>query len=209
MHIIYSSLHPPPHSRASPTLSCKIPTLPLIHENTSGGRSAPPMQENKAPKKKKTRREFHVVTPERAADGAAPKGVTNFSLDDSGKFEVRLDRACNAKFENELHYDMNVTGTLSYGQIDGLVGISAQDLFLWFPVIEIRVDIPSSGLIYFDVGVVSKQYSLSSFESPRDCLAAPAPDLREGKRIVESVSKIMSRKLRFELDKDNLGRTSL
>ncbi|KAL8055705.1 hypothetical protein ABFX02_04G073000 [Erythranthe guttata] len=141
--------------------------------------------------------------------GLLPKGVTNFSLDDSGKFEVRLDRACNAKFENELHYDMNVTGTLSYGQIDGLVGISAQDLFLWFPVIEIRVDIPSSGLIYFDVGVVSKQYSLSSFESPRDCLAAPAPDLREGKRIVESVSKIMSRKLRFELDKDNLGRTSL
>lgn len=122
--------------------------------------------------------------------GLLPKGVNNFSLDDSGKFEVHLDRACNAKFENELHYDINVTGSISYGQIDGLSGISAQDLFLWFPVIEIRVDIPSSGLIYFDVGVVSKQFSLSSFETPRDCLADTGPDLRDGRRIVDSVSKV-------------------
>ncbi|KAK1425241.1 hypothetical protein QVD17_20589 [Tagetes erecta] len=31
--------------------------------------------------------------------------------------------------------------------------------------------IPSSGLIHFDVGVVHKQFSLSSFDTPRDCLA--------------------------------------
>ncbi|CAH2046434.1 unnamed protein product [Thlaspi arvense] len=37
---------------------------------------------------------------------------------------------------------------------------------------RIRVDMPSSGLIYFDVGVVRKQYSLSLFETPRDCVAA-------------------------------------
>ncbi|PIN08013.1 hypothetical protein CDL12_19411 [Handroanthus impetiginosus] len=122
--------------------------------------------------------------------GLLPKGVKNFSLDNSGKFEVHLDSACIAQFENELHYDMNVSGTLRFGQIDGLSGISAQDLFLWFPVIEIRVDIPSSGLIYFDVGVVSKQFSLSSFETPRDCLAAPGPDLRDGRQIVETVSQI-------------------
>lgn len=105
--------------------------------------------------------------------GLLPKGVTNFTFDTSGRFEVHLDQACNAKFEDELHYDRNVSGTLTYGQIGGLSGISAQDLFLWFPVKEIRVDIPSSGLIYFDVGVVSKQFSLSSFETPRDCLASP------------------------------------
>ncbi|KAI3450126.1 hypothetical protein Pfo_006791 [Paulownia fortunei] len=141
--------------------------------------------------------------------GLLPKGVKNFSLDNSGKFEVHLDRACNAKFENELHYDMNVSGTLRYGQIDGLSGISAQDLFLWFPVIEIRVDIPSSGLIYFDVGVVSKQFSLSSFETPRDCLAVPGPDLQDGRKIVETVSKILSGKVRYELDQDNFARTAL
>lgn len=123
--------------------------------------------------------------------GLLPKGIRNFSLDNSGKFEVHLDRACNAKFENELHYDMNVSGTIRYGQIDELSGISAQDLFLWFPVIEIRVDIPSSGLIYFDVGVVSKQFSLSSFETPRDCLAVSAPDLQAGSQTVETVSKVI------------------
>ncbi|XP_076950729.1 uncharacterized protein At5g01610-like [Bidens hawaiensis] len=104
--------------------------------------------------------------------GLLPKGVTNFTFDDSGRFEVHLDQACNAKFEDELHYDRKVSGNLTFGRIDGLSGISAQDLFLWFPVKEIRVDIPSSGLIYFDVGVVSKQFSLSSFETPRECVAS-------------------------------------
>ncbi|KAL8531118.1 hypothetical protein ACS0TY_007943 [Phlomoides rotata] len=141
--------------------------------------------------------------------GLLPEGIRNFSLDNSGKFEVHLDRACNAKFENELHYDMNISGTIRYGQIDELIGISAQDLFLWFPVIEIRVDIPSSGLIYFDVGVVSKQFSLSSFETPRDCLAVSSPDLQAGRQTVEMLSKIRSGKLRFKLDQDNAARTAL
>ncbi|KAI3786903.1 hypothetical protein L1987_40973 [Smallanthus sonchifolius] len=104
--------------------------------------------------------------------GLLPKGVTDFTFDASGRFEVHLDQACNAKFEDELHYEQNVSGNLTYGQIGGLSGISAQDLFLWFPVKEIRVDIPSSGLIYFDVGIVSKQFSLSSFETPKECLAS-------------------------------------
>ncbi|EPS74377.1 hypothetical protein M569_00379, partial [Genlisea aurea] len=122
--------------------------------------------------------------------GLLPKGVKDFSVEeDSGKFRVHLDRACNAKFESVMHYDMNVTGTLRFGQIDGLSGISAQDLFLWLPVIGIRVDIPSSGLIYFNTSVVSKQFSLSDFETPRDCLAFPAPDLQEGKQITEIISK--------------------
>ncbi|KAK4440962.1 hypothetical protein Salat_0431100 [Sesamum alatum] len=141
--------------------------------------------------------------------GLLPKGVKNFSLDNSGKFEVHLDQACNAKFENELHYDKNVSGNIRYGQIDGLSGISAQDLFLWFPVIEIRVDDPSSGLIYFNVGVVSKQFSLSSFETPRDCLAVPGPDLQYGRQIVETVNKVRSGKLRYELDQDTALRTAL
>ncbi|KAI3667886.1 hypothetical protein L6452_42956 [Arctium lappa] len=115
--------------------------------------------------------------------GLFPKGVTNFTLHDSGRFQVYLDQACNAKFEDELHYDRSVSGNLTFGQIGELSGISAKDLFLWFPVKEIWVDVPSSGLIYFDVGVVSKQFSLSSFEIPRDCLDSPVP------------SKILSRKL--------------
>ncbi|KAL5566701.1 hypothetical protein UlMin_029865 [Ulmus minor] len=106
--------------------------------------------------------------------GLLPKGITEFSQDPStGFFQVMLNKPCNAKFENQVHYDFNVTGTLTFGRIGNLSGVSAQELFLWFPVKGIRVDVPSSGLIYFDVGVVDKQFSLSLFESPPDCTADP------------------------------------
>ncbi|KAL3725040.1 hypothetical protein ACJRO7_030107 [Eucalyptus globulus] len=144
--------------------------------------------------------------------GLLPKGVTSFRIDPDGQFEVYLDRACNAKFESELHYDRNVSGTLSYGQIGALSGISAQELFLWFPVKGIRVDIPSSGLIYFDVGVVSKQFSLSLFETPPDCTAARAEEMggfRDGELIAEAVSEGQSGKLRYQLDQGHFTREVL
>ncbi|CAI9302138.1 unnamed protein product [Lactuca saligna] len=102
--------------------------------------------------------------------GLLPKGITNFTIDPSTqRFEVHLNRSCNTKFETSVRFDWNFSGSLSYGQISNLSGIAAQDLFLWFPVQGIRVDVPTSGIIYFDVGVVFKQFSLSSFETPRDC----------------------------------------
>ena len=126
--------------------------------------------------------------------GLLPKGITRFDFDDSGRFEVHLDQACNAKFESELHYDRNVSGNLSYGQIGVLSGISAKELFLWFPVKGIRVDVPSSGLIYFDVGVVFKQFSLSLFDTPRDCMAIrdfeTADSIRDGKLLAEAIAQV-------------------
>lgn len=124
--------------------------------------------------------------------GLLPKGISKFNLDQTGHFQVHLDQACNAKFESELHYDRNVSGTLSYGQIGALSGISAQELFLWFPVKEIRVDVPSSGIIYFDVGVVYKQFSLSLFETPRDCMAVQndSQDFLNHKHIAQAVYQV-------------------
>lgn len=132
--------------------------------------------------------------------GLLPNGVNDFRLDGDGKFIAYLDRECNAKYESELHYDRNVSGFLSYGQIANLSGISAQDLFLWFPVKEIRVDVPSSGLIYFDVGVVYKQFSLSMFETPRDCTEVPPPDVVDGGFIARIASKSLPSKLGYGLD---------
>lgn len=110
--------------------------------------------------------------------GLLPKGITNFSMDPtSGRFEVHMERSCDTKFESQVRYDWNFSGVLEYGQIANLSGIAAQDLFLWFPVKGIRVDIPSSGLIYFDVGVVFKRFSLSLFETPRDCTISDEEDL--------------------------------
>ncbi|PKA61737.1 hypothetical protein AXF42_Ash008567 [Apostasia shenzhenica] len=101
--------------------------------------------------------------------GLLPKGVRYFRLDEDGRLEVHLEEDCTAKFETKVRYDRNFTGSLSYGQIAAISGIYSQELFLWLPVLGIRVDIPSSGLIYFDVGGIYKQFSLALFETPPDC----------------------------------------
>ncbi|KAI9120052.1 hypothetical protein K1719_009021 [Acacia pycnantha] len=137
--------------------------------------------------------------------GLLPKGVKEFGIDGEGRFWVHLDEACNAQFENELHFERNVSGNLTYGQIGELSGISAQDLFLWFPVKGIRVDVPNSGLIYFDVGVVRKQFSMSVFETPLDCVAVRHDDVvgfQDGQLMAEAVSKGKSSKLRYRLHQE-------
>ncbi|XP_071738054.1 uncharacterized protein At5g01610-like isoform X1 [Rutidosis leptorrhynchoides] len=142
---------------------------------------------------KQTQTIYEILKSNGLPMGLLPKGVTNFTFDDSGRFEVHLDQACNSKFENEFHYDQKISGTLTLGQINQVSGISAQELFMWFTVKAIRVDIPSSGLIYFDVGVVHKQFSLSSFDTPRDCLVS-AIDYHN-QLITQSVPTRLSRKL--------------
>ncbi|MBA0633450.1 hypothetical protein Godav_005361, partial [Gossypium davidsonii] len=143
--------------------------------------------------------------------GLLPKGISRFDIDDTGRFEVHLDQACNAKFESQLHFDTNVSGTLSYGQIGALSGIAAQELFLWFPVKGIGVDVPSSGLIYFDVGVVVKQLPLSMFETPKDCMAVgdfeSGDSIPDDDLLAESIAKSQSAKLGHELDQGSLGGT--
>lgn len=150
---------------------------------------------------------YEVLRRHGLPSGLLPKGVRDFNLDEEGRFEVHLEEGCTAKFETEVHYDRNITCKLSYGQIAAISGVFAHELFLWFPVRVIRVDIPSSGLIYFDVGVIYKQFSLSLFETPPDCSpAAPAPSLdhlHEGHHIAQIVSKSQSGKLRYDLDQDN------
>ncbi|XP_010552012.1 PREDICTED: uncharacterized protein LOC104822466 [Tarenaya hassleriana] len=135
--------------------------------------------------------------------GLLPNGVKEFSVDGkTGEFSVYLNQACNAKYESELHYEANVTGTLGFGWISGLSGISAQELFLWFPVKGIRVDVPSSGVIYFDVGVVRKQYSMSMFETPRDCVAVRGEDEIWGENKIQSSVLPL-----YQLDQESRGRS--
>ncbi|XP_078434438.1 uncharacterized protein LOC144705559 isoform X1 [Wolffia australiana] len=101
--------------------------------------------------------------------GLFPLQFKQFQIDSQGKFLLTLDRPCDARFDDELHYDVEITGTIGYGQMTGLAGIAAKELFLWLPVKGIRVDVPSSGIIYFDVGVVLKQFPVSVFEIAPDC----------------------------------------
>lgn len=141
--------------------------------------------------------------------GLLPKGITEYALNTtSGEFRVFLAAPCHAKFENQVRYDFNVSGTLTFGRIADLSGVSAQELFLWFPVKGIRVDVPSSGLIYFDVGVVDKQFSLSLFESPPDCTALDPSDPSSSSSNSPSVSASSSSsklklKLKLKVDFDS------
>lgn len=105
--------------------------------------------------------------------GLLPKGITNFSVSPTTSlYQISLPNPCIAKFENQLLYNPNISFHLTHAHIGNLSGVSTQELFLWFTVIGIRVDVPSSGVIHFDVGVVDKQYSLSLFENPPDCTVA-------------------------------------
>ncbi|KAL8456493.1 hypothetical protein ACS0TY_034633 [Phlomoides rotata] len=63
---------------------------------------------------------YEVLKTHGLSMGLLPKGVSNFSLDDSGKFQVRLDRACNAKFENEIHGNLS---SLKWEYFDFLFGL--------------------------------------------------------------------------------------
>ncbi|CAA6659822.1 unnamed protein product [Spirodela intermedia] len=126
-------------------LAVAVVLTPAASEQSNEGVDAPSAPE-------KTVRE--VLRSHGLPIGLVPHGVKEFRIDGEGRFQVQLERPCNARFENEVHYDANITGRL------------ATELFLWFPVKGIRVDIPSSGLIYFDVGVIFKQFSLSLFETP-------------------------------------------
>ncbi|KAL0302903.1 UNVERIFIED_CONTAM: hypothetical protein Sradi_6158400 [Sesamum radiatum] len=106
--------------------------------------------------------------------GLFPKGISAFSIDPpTGRFLLHLvySSPCKAEFETHVRYQCNITGTISFAKIANLSGVAAQELFLWLPVKGIRVDVPSTGLIYFDVGVVFKQFSLSFFETPKECNA--------------------------------------
>ncbi|KAL9243096.1 hypothetical protein vseg_017025 [Gypsophila vaccaria] len=104
--------------------------------------------------------------------GLLPKGVKGFAVDQMGLFEAHLDQTCRSKLDNQFEYKTNISGRLSYGRVGNLTGIESLELFVWVSVNEIRVDIPNSGRIHFDLEKgVHKELSLSLFETPADCIA--------------------------------------
>eukprot|EP00262_Sarcandra_glabra_P007600 TRINITY_DN20490_c0_g1_i1.p1 TRINITY_DN20490_c0_g1~~TRINITY_DN20490_c0_g1_i1.p1 ORF type:complete len:166 (+),score=20.57 TRINITY_DN20490_c0_g1_i1:65-562(+) len=101
--------------------------------------------------------------------GLLPKSVKSFTLDDTGRLEVFLESPCFAKFDNRVYFESVISANLSYGELTSVAGLSQEELFVWLPVKDIKVDDPSSGLIFIDIVVAHKQLSLSLFEDPLDC----------------------------------------
>ncbi|KAL1328691.1 hypothetical protein HN51_038497 [Arachis hypogaea] len=101
--------------------------------------------------------------------GLLPDSVTDYSLSDDGRFIVVLDQPCYIQFDYLVYYETKITGKLSYGSITELNGIQVQRFFIWFNVDEIRVDLPPSDNIYFQVGLINKKLDVDQFKTVRSC----------------------------------------
>ncbi|XP_020206092.1 uncharacterized protein LOC109791235 [Cajanus cajan] len=101
--------------------------------------------------------------------GLLPNTVTDYTLDADGQFVVVLEKACYVQFDYLVYYESKITGKLSYGSITDLKGIQVQRLFIWFNVDQIRVDLPPSDSIYFQVGIINKKLDVDQFKTVHQC----------------------------------------
>ncbi|KAF3781864.1 Uncharacterized protein EJ110_NYTH35587 [Nymphaea thermarum] len=102
--------------------------------------------------------------------GLLPQAVKSFSFSETdGRFLVLLEQPCYVEFEYLVYYDVNITGTLRYGSITDLKGIQVRKFFIWLDIDEIRVDLPPSDCIYFQVGIITKRLDVAQFANPRSC----------------------------------------
>ncbi|KAM3287013.1 hypothetical protein P3S67_020443 [Capsicum chacoense] len=105
--------------------------------------------------------------------GLLPKEVKSYNYTSSnGLLEVYLYGPCLTKFDTTTmaFYESYFKANLTYGSLNGVHGLSQEELFVWLPVKGIVVDdINNYGLILFDIGLAHKQLSLSLFEDPPHC----------------------------------------
>ncbi|XVF04559.1 hypothetical protein REPUB_Repub05bG0094000 [Reevesia pubescens] len=101
--------------------------------------------------------------------GLLPSTVTDYILQNDGRFIVMLESPCYVQFEYLVYYEKTITGKLGYGSITDLKGIQVQRFFLWFDVDEIKVDLPPSDSIYFQVGFINKKLDVDQFKTIHSC----------------------------------------
>ncbi|KAG9155707.1 hypothetical protein Leryth_003970 [Lithospermum erythrorhizon] len=101
--------------------------------------------------------------------GLLPDSVKSYTLDQDGNFEVQLNNHCYIQFDYLVYYDQTITGKLKMGSISDLKGIQVQRFFIWLDVSEIRVDLPPSSSIYFQVGIINKKLDVGQFEYVHSC----------------------------------------
>ncbi|TKY59994.1 hypothetical protein E2542_SST17089 [Spatholobus suberectus] len=107
--------------------------------------------------------------------GLLPDTVTDYTLGEDGQFAVVLAKACYVQFDYLVYYESKITGKLSYGSITNLKGIQVQRFFLWLNIDEIRVDLPPSDSIYFQVGIINKKLDVDQFKTVHSCRKSLSP----------------------------------
>ncbi|XP_073108197.1 uncharacterized protein [Elaeis guineensis] len=101
--------------------------------------------------------------------GLLPDTVKSFQLAYDGSFVVELEGPCYVQFEYLVYYEARITGVVKYGSIEDLRGIQVRRFFLWFDVDSIKVDLPPSDFIYFEVGWITKKLTVGQFEVVHSC----------------------------------------
>ncbi|XP_044506237.1 uncharacterized protein LOC123225932 [Mangifera indica] len=101
--------------------------------------------------------------------GLLPATVVSYTLNDDGSFIVNLSSTCYIEFDYLVYYDKIITGKLRYGAITNLKGIQVQRFLFWFDVDEIKVDLPPSDSIYFQVGLINKKLDVGQFKTVHSC----------------------------------------
>ena len=111
--------------------------------------------------------------------GLLPDIITSAVLNDDGSFVVHLSKTCRASVANTgqvpLYYDRQLTGTIQYGKLVNLRGITAKppELFFWVPVRSIYMDNPPSDSIHFSIGFgLTEDLPLKAFSFSPDCVSS-------------------------------------
>ncbi|KAL5563515.1 hypothetical protein UlMin_033262 [Ulmus minor] len=129
---------------------------------------------------------FEILPQFGLPSGLLPESVWNYTLSDDGRFVVVLESPCYIQFDYLVYYEKIITGKLSYGSITELKGIQVQRFLFWFDVDEIRVDLPPSDSIYFQVGFINKKLDVDQFTTVHSCRdGLSGCGLRSWKRVIE------------------------
>ncbi|WOK93965.1 hypothetical protein Cni_G02666 [Canna indica] len=101
--------------------------------------------------------------------GLLPDTVKSFSLEANGRFSVELDGSCYIDFDYPVSYEPSISGVIKYGSIEDLQGVKVRRFLIWFDVDTIKVDLPPSQYIYFQVGWITRKLGVQQFETVHSC----------------------------------------
>ncbi|KAJ4782916.1 hypothetical protein LUZ62_067173 [Rhynchospora pubera] len=101
--------------------------------------------------------------------GIFPDTVTSFSLSQAGALSVNLSGPCQVEFDYLVSFDATITAVLRYGVLDCLKGIQARRFLIWFDIDRIKVDLPLTNYIYFDVGWITRKLGVDQFFTIHSC----------------------------------------
>ncbi|XP_049382893.1 uncharacterized protein LOC125847278 [Solanum stenotomum] len=113
---------------------------------------------------------YDILTVYGLPRGIFPDTVESYNLDKDGNFEVFLKAPCYVEFEYLVYYAEKISGKLGIGSITELEGIEVKRFLFWFNVKEIRVDLPLSDNVYFQIGLVNKKLDIHQFETIHSCM---------------------------------------